>query len=222
MLGKDQKPWVLPLVPEILSVLNFRHLHLREEVEVNQGLSNEWVLGSPSQFSHIPQALKCPLGQDWLVLETDTTGEEKVRTCLSLCPVVLIEPQVNFLRSQRRFHVPEGTGEVCETRWEVGSLFPELFWLLFRPWSRIELFVVIKYPVAGSWNRGYTKKTHKKTQTKQNKNHANFSSIQNPGKKINVYKIKINGLPKFNSLVSNTTREWWSLCRLDLKGIKTI
>ena len=24
-------------------------------------------------------------------------------------------------------------------------------------------------------------------------------------KKINVYKIKINGLPKFNSLVSNTT-----------------
>ena len=83
---------------------------------------------------------------------------------LLLCPVVLIEPPVNFLRSQWWLHVPEGTGEVCETRWEVGPLFPELLWLLFKPWSRIELFVVIKYPVAGSWDGGYTKtkQTNKK------------------------------------------------------------
>lgn len=48
------------------------------------------------------------------------------------------------------------------------------------------------------------KKKNKPTKQQQN---ANFSSIQNPEKKkkINVYKIKINGLPKFNSLVSNTT-----------------
>lgn len=39
-----------------------------------------------------------------------------------------------------------------------------------------------------------------------NNKNANFSSIQNPGKKFNVYKIKINGLPKFSSLVSNTTK----------------
>lgn len=167
MLGKDQKPWALPLVPEILSVLNFRHLHLREEVEVNQELSNEWVLGSPSQLSCIPQALKCPPRQDWSWKQI-LLGRKRWGHASSLCPVVLIEPQVNFLRSQRRFHVPEGTGEVCETRWEVGSLFPELFWLLFRPWSRIELFVVIKYPVAGSWNGGYTKKKHTK-RPKQNK-----------------------------------------------------
>lgn len=222
-LGKDQKPWVLPLVPEILSVLNFRHLHLREEVEVNPELSNEWVLGSPPSLDiyHKPSyVLLDRSGWSWKQIPL---GRERWGHASSLCLVVLIEPQVNFLRSQRQFHVPEGTGEVCETRWEVGSLFPELVWLLFRPWSRIELFVVIKYPVAGSWNRGYTKKKHKKIQTEQNKNHANFSSIQNPGKKkINVYKIKINGVPKFNSLVSNTTREWWSLCRLDFKGIKTI
>lgn len=45
MLGKDQKPRELSLVLEILSVLNFRHLHLREEVEVNQScqMSECWV-----------------------------------------------------------------------------------------------------------------------------------------------------------------------------------
>lgn len=42
----------------------------------------------------------------------------------------------------------KGQGK-CVKR-EVGLLFPELFCLLFRPWSRIELFVVIKYTVAGS------------------------------------------------------------------------
>lgn len=124
-----------------------------------------------------------------LVLETDLTGEEKVRTCFfSLCSVVLIEPQVNFLRGQWRFRVPEGTGEVCETRWEVGPLFPELFWVLFRPWSRIELFVVIKYPVAGSWNGGYTKK-NPKTTTKM----LILAPFKTQGKNLMFTKLRLMG-----------------------------
>lgn len=155
--------------------LIFRHLHLwgklgrTSSCQMSAGLDRP-VLSyttSPQKSSYIG-----------LVLETDLRGKKRWGyASSSLCPVVLIEPQVNFLRSQWRLHVPEGTGEVCETRWEVGPLFPELFWLLFRLWSRMELFVVIKYPVAGSWNGGYTKKNPKK--------HANFSSIQNPGEKKN-------------------------------------
>lgn len=94
-------------------------------------------------------------------------GKGEDMLLLLRAPIVLIEPQVNFLRSQWWLHVPEGTGEVCETRWEVGPLFPKLFWLLFRPWSRIELFVAIKYPVAGSWKGGYTKKRPPQNKTKQ-------------------------------------------------------
>lgn len=144
----------------------------------------KWEMGWPSQFCLIPPALRSPSIWGWSYKQLLLGRKRWGHTSSSLWPMVLTEPQVNFLRSQWWLHVPEG--EVCETRLEVGPLFPEFSWLLFRPWSRIELFVVIKYPVAGSWNGGYTEKTtttKKKPTPKQSKTNANISSIQPRGKK---------------------------------------